>query len=80
MTTPSEIHDSSTYMLSSGTQTIEMRAIFNAHCRCGKSLFWIYTPDEEQNPSAECTCGMYYYAWPTTVKSEGVDRSEQWRL
>lgn len=63
--------------LSSGTQTIEMRAVFNARCRCGKSLFWIYVPSDEQSPSAECSCGMYYYAWPAMVKIEGIDRSEQ---
>ena len=66
-------HDSHT--LGAGTQTVELRAVFSARCRCGKSLCWIYIPDEEPSPSAECSCGMYYYAWPATVKIEGVDRS-----
>lgn len=67
-----EIHDSN--RLGTGTQEIEMRRIFNARCACGKTLTWIYVPDEEQSPSAECSCGMYYYAWPATVKIEGIDR------
>lgn len=61
-------------MLDIGTQTILLREVTNAHCRCGKSLTWEASDDPSLSSVASCGCGVDYVAWLAEVKIEGINR------
>lgn len=58
-----------------GTQVIELREAYNRPCRCGKSLTWKPSSDEDAGTTAttECECGMVYLAMMPTITIEGID-------
>jgi hypothetical protein len=62
-------------MLDHGTQTVLLKDLPTAHCRCGKSLTWLFSEGQDPNASAtaECACGMQYIAWLAIIKVEGID-------
>jgi hypothetical protein len=61
-------------MLDIGTQTILLREVTTAHCRCGKSLRWQVSDNPSLSATASCACGVDYVAWLAEVKIEGINR------